>query len=211
MSAAENLIHFAVTLFIVVDPIGIAVIFAAMTRDCVAATRRRMAAKAVVLAAFILLAFYLSGEGLLRLLGVSESAFRIAGGVLLFLLSLEMIFVRQSGLRTTTERETHEAQTRDDLSVFPLAFPLIAGPGAITTILLATPLETLSIHAMGVLVTLLLVLASTLAALLAAPSILKMLGETGANVISRVLGLILTGMAVQFVLDGVAGWWKAIV
>lgn len=203
MQSAEPLLNAFVVLFIVVDPIGVAWMFAALTRRADRATQTRMAVRGVALAAFILYAFFFAGDPLLRALGISIPAFRIAGGVLLFLLAIDMVFARQSGLRSTTRREQEEAETRPDVSVFPLAFPLISGPGALTTVLLMTGGAHSAGHTAAMIGVLALVLFLTLLALLLAPLILRVLGETGANVVSRLLGLILAALAVQYVLDGI--------
>lgn len=192
-----------VTLFIVIDPIGVAWLFVVLTRETDTGLQHKMATRAVVLAGAILLVFYFSGDILLRLMGISLPAFKIAGGVLLLLLAIDMVFARQSGLRSTTAGETYEAEHKKDISVFPLAFPMLAGPGALTTVLL------MSGHAAGtaelwyLVGILLLVLGITLLCLLFAPWLTRLLGQTGANVISRLLGLILAALAVQFVIDGV--------
>jgi multiple antibiotic resistance protein len=192
-----------VTLLIVVDPIGNAPIFAALTHNMTPAYRRQMAVRGITLAMIILVVFLLIGELLLHTLGIGIPAFRIAGGILLFLLAIDMIFARQSGLRSTTVQEQQEAEHKRDVSVFPLAFPLIAGPGALTTVLLMTsPRPELPLLA-GLLMVLLLVLAVTLMSLLSADRIMRVLGETGTNVITRLMGLILAALAVQYVLDGI--------
>lgn len=190
-----------VTLIVVVDPLGLAPIFAALTRGNSAKRKKEMAIKGTVLGAGILLVFALFGNALLNALGIEIAAFRIAGGALLFLTALDMIFASSSGMRSRTVREQEEESYEDDISVFPLAIPLIAGPGAITSILLYTgdrgPVEIMAV--LGVLaVVLLLVLVS----LLLAPRIMALFGETGSNVLSRVLGVLLAALAVQFVLDG---------
>ena len=131
-------------------------------------------------------------------------AFRIAGGILLFLVAIDMIFARRSGVRSTTLREQAEAVGKDDVSVFPLAFPLISGPGALTTVLLMAGTWTTIPQFVGMLLLLMLVLGLTLASLLSAPLIMRLLGETGTNVIGRLLGLVLAALAVQYVLDGIA-------
>ncbi|MFW5452518.1 MarC family protein [Thioalkalivibrio sulfidiphilus] len=199
----EILLAAFVLLFIVVDPIGVAAIFAALSHGAALSEQRRIARNGVLLAAAILITFMLGGGALLTLVGISIPAFRIAGGILLFILSLDMIFARQSGLRATTLREQKEATKRQDISVFPLAFPLIAGPGAMTTVLLMASAG----HGAGVMAGLIgvviLVLALTLLALWSAPVIVRGLGETGINVVNRLLGLILAALAVQFILDGV--------
>jgi multiple antibiotic resistance protein len=192
-----------IIMLVVVDPIGLTPIFAALTHGESAAARRKMAVRGTLIAAVILVVFALAGDHLLRLLGIGMPAFQIAGGVLLFLLAVDMVFARHSGLRSTTEREQKEAETRKDISVFPLAIPLIAGPGALTTVLLMVGEQGDDPAVLAaVLGVLLVVLTITLVALLLSERIMALLGETGANVVSRVLGVILAALAVQFVLDG---------
>ncbi|QIN82428.1 NAAT family transporter [Rubrobacter tropicus] len=190
-----------VTLLVVIDPLGLAPIFAALTRGYPQKRKRETAIRGTFLGTIILLIFALAGDVLLSALGIGIPAFRIAGGVLLFLLSLDMVFASPAGLRSRTVREQEEDDFGQDVSVFPLAIPLLAGPGAITTVLLYTgersPAE------LGVFITVLLfVLLLTLLSLLLAPRIMGLFGETGANVLSRVLGVLLAALAVQFVLDG---------
>ena len=198
-----------IVLFVVVDPIGLAPIFAAITQGGTPEYRRRMALRGMFIAAIILIAFVLGGAALLRLLGIGMPAFQIAGGLLLFLVALDMVFVRQSGIRSTTEREQREAERKADISVFPLAFPLIAGPGALTTVLLMAgkhaqrPAGTAT-----VLVVVLVVLMLALFALFQATRIMRLMGETGANVVTRLLGVVLTALAVQYVLDGLQAAFK---
>ena len=198
----NSLLHIFAALFVVLDPIGLAPMFTALTRGVAADVQRRIAIKGTVLAAVILLVFFFSGDLLLRSLGVSLAAFRVAGGVLLFLLAIDMVFARQSGLRSTTEREQQEAEHRQDVSVFPLAFPLIAGPGALTTVILMAATDHPPVFVMWMLVILLVVLTLTLISLLTAARLMRFLGETGTNVISRVLGMVLAALAVQFIMDG---------
>lgn len=194
-----------IILFVVVDPIGLTPIFAAITQGGTPEFRRRMALRGTFIAAIILLAFVLGGAALLRLLGIGMPAFQIAGGILLFLVALDMVFVRQSGIRSTTEREQREAELKADVSVFPLAFPLIAGPGALTTVLLMAGKHGQRTEATAVvLVVVLVVLLLALVVLLQAGRIMRLMGETGANVITRVLGVVLAALAVQYVLDGLA-------
>jgi multiple antibiotic resistance protein len=193
-----------IILFVVVDPIGLAPIFGAITHGGAPAYRRRMAVRGVTIAALILVAFVFGGGALLRALGVGMPAFQIAGGVLLFLLALDMVFARHSGIRSTTEREQREAERKEDISVFPLAFPLIAGPGALTSVLLLSGRGADRPGAVGVvLLVVVVVLTITLAALLAADRIMRIMGETGANVVTRVFGVLLAALAVQYILDGI--------
>ena len=200
----DQLVPIFITLLVVIDPVGVVPMFWVLTRGGTISYRRRMAFKGIALTTGILLVFVFSGDALLRFLGISLSAFKVTGGVLLFLLAIDMVFARPSGLRSTTLREQEEAQYREDISVFPLAFPLLAGPGALTTVLLTSgdtrhdPLLFL-----GMLGVLLIILLMTLCCLLLAPWLMKLLGETGTNVVDRLLGLILAALAMQFIIEGV--------
>ena len=157
----------------------------------------------MLIAGCILVTFVIVGDALLRALGIGVPAFQIAGGVLLFLLAVDMLFARHSGLRSTTEREQHEAEHRKDISVFPLAIPLIAGPGALTTVLLMVSEQGDNPAVIGAtLVVVMLVLAMALGSLLLSGRLLRLIGETGANVVSRVLGVVLAALAAQYILDG---------
>lgn len=192
-----------VVLLVVIDPIGLAPLFVGLTRNQDRAQQRRTAVQSILLATGMLLLFFFIGDRLLQALGIGMPAFRIAGGALLFLLAIDMVFARHSGLRSTTAREQEEAVTRSDITVFPLAFPLIAGPGSLTTVLLMASSWSTSFEFVGMLVVLFGVLLLALLSLLAAPFLMRLLGETGANVVSRLLGLILAALAVQYILDGV--------
>lgn len=202
------MLEFAVTafttFFVIIDPIGQVPIFMALTSQQTSAVRRRTAARSVVLAGMILLIFAFVGDVLLRLLGITLPAFRIAGGILLLLVSIDMIFARQSGLRSTTEDEAAEAEDRADVAVFPIAVPLLAGPGAITSIILLTGRAEgdAGLQAL-VVVVMFFVLALCLAAFLFASRVMKLLGLTGVNVVGRISGIILAALAVQYVIDGV--------
>ena len=200
----EQIFKTFILFFVVIEPVSMVPLFGAMTRGGEPGYRRRMAIKSVVISAGILIVFALLGDYLLQALRVSVNSFKIAGGLLLFMLSVDMVFARQSGLRSTTIREQDEARYREDISVFPMAFPLIAGPGMLATLLLViveargNPVEFAII--MGVVV---LVLLLTLVLLLATTPIMRVMGVTGANVISRLLGVVLAALAVQYVVDGV--------
>lgn len=178
--------------------------FVALTAQHAPSERRRIALRGVAIAALVLVGFALVGEALLAALGIGLPAFRVAGGVLLLLLSIEMVMVRHSGLRTTTDSEERESGQRADVSVFPLAIPLVAGPGAMTSVVLLMSAAGGSKAAMAlVLLQLLLVLGLTLACFLGAGALQRLLGLTGVNVVTRVSGLLLAALAVQFVIDGV--------
>ncbi|NNG03825.1 MAG: NAAT family transporter [Inquilinus sp.] len=199
--AVTAAIAFAVT----IDPIGVGAMFAGLTRSADGPHRRHMAVKGAAIATAILLVFAVGGELLMGLLGISFAALRIAGGILLLLLAIDMVFARPSGIRTVTEPESAEAGHRDDISVFPLAIPLIAGPGAITsTLLLMGKAEGDLRHQAVVLGVLVAVLLATLLVLLFASAVSRLFGVTGINVLNRVLGVLLSALACQFVLDGVA-------
>lgn len=199
----EKILNMFIVLLVVVDPVGVTPMFGALTRGGGELHRRRMAVKGTSLAAAILLIFAFIGDWLLTTLGISLPAFKIAGGVLLFLIAIDMVFARHSGGRSATGREQEEARYKEDISVFPLAFPLIAGPGALTTVLLMvgeTRGDTLFFLALiGVL---LVVLFLVLVCLLLAGRIMGLMGETGANVMDRLFGVLLAALAVQFVMDG---------
>jgi multiple antibiotic resistance protein len=200
----EQPLKFFVVFFVVVEPVSLIPLFTGLTSGATTQYKRRMALKAVSVAGVILLLFALGGAPFLALMGISLQAFRIFGGLLLFLLSLEMVFARESGTRTSSS-EAAESRRRADISVFPLAFPFIAGPGALATILLW--FGPLHLPGDGVLfgaylLAAALVLASALVMMLLAEPLMRGLGVTGANVASRLLGVILGALAVQFVLDG---------
>jgi multiple antibiotic resistance protein len=192
-----------VALFVIIDPIGTAALFVGLTRGLTEPAGRRVAYRAVLIAGILLLIFAFGGNALLRGLAIGLPAFRIAGGVLLFLVAVDMVFARSSGVRALTAQESQEVDPSHDISVFPLAIPLIAGPGALTTMVLlmgqagADPLARASVILM-----LALVLAITLGFLLMATRIVRLLGTTGVNVVSRVLGVLLAAVATQLVLDG---------
>jgi multiple antibiotic resistance protein len=200
----EQILYSFVALFVIIDPVVSAAIFATLTRGVPEDLRRRVAWRGTMIAGVLILAFAFVGAPLLRALGITLPAFRVAGGILLFLLATDMVFARASGIRSPTAPEQEEAEHRIDISVFPLAFPLLAGPGALTSIVLLMSRATTTLAAAGVIVALALVMALTLLLLLAAPWLIRVLGVTGTNVISRVFGIILAALAAQLVLDGLA-------
>lgn len=194
-----------ITFFVVIDPVGNAPIFLGLTYDQSREQRRQTAVKAILVSVVTLVVFALVGEVFLRLLGITLPAVRIAGGALLFLLSVDMVFARQSGIRSMTDSETQEAGRRDDVAVFPLAVPLIAGPGAITSIILLMGRAGDDLLLQGMIVVIMLgVLGLCLLSLLFAAALVGVMGVTGVNVVGRVLGIVLAALAVQYVLDGVA-------
>ena len=200
-----------VTFLVVIDPPGLAPMFAALTHHFSPEERRRIALRGVLIAGGVLFGFGLAGEPVLRALGISLPAFRVAGGVLLLLLAIDMVMARQSGLRATTPPEDAETGIRDDVSVFPLAIPLIAGPGAMTSMVLTVSeakgdllLQAIILGLMG------LVLLSAYLSFLIAHHIMRWVGVTGVNVVSRVMGILLAAMSIQFVADGIRQLWPAL-
>lgn len=199
----EHLLKFFVTFLVVVEPVSVIPIFMALTEGSTEAERRRMARKGVLIAAIILVVFSVIGGPFLRLLNISIDAFRIFGGLLLFLIALEMVFARPSGTRTSDPEEA-EGKKKADISVFPLAFPFIAGPGALATILLSFgPATGDPILFGGLLVCVFVVLVLTLLTLYAASPLMRAMGVTGANVVNRLFGVVLGALSVQFVIDGI--------
>jgi multiple antibiotic resistance protein len=193
-----------ITLFVVIDPPGCAPIYAGLTKGADAAQRRNMAIRASVIALIILLVFALFGEDLLRALHIELDSFRIAGGFMLFWIAWEMVFEK----RTQRRKERAERATREhveDVSVFPMAMPMLAGPGAIAAIMLlmneATGLE----QSLVVLGALAAVLILTMLALIAAGPLIKLLGDRVEAVITRLLGVLLAALAAQYVIDGLRG------
>jgi multiple antibiotic resistance protein len=191
-----------VTFLVVIDPPGCAPIFAGLTREATAAHRRAMAVRSVFVAAGILLFFALLGEELLGALGVSLSAFRIAGGIMLFLIAIDMVFEKRTERRENRAEEVASREV-DDVSVFPMAIPMIAGPGSIASAMLLTARADGLAATAVVLSALLAVLLLTLLALVAAGPLMRLLGHKMEAMITRLLGVILAALAVQFVIDGI--------
>ncbi|MHB1302542.1 MAG: MarC family protein [Acidiphilium sp.] len=197
-----DFLYAVVALFVIIDPVGTAIIFAALTGQDDAAKRRAIARRASVISFVVLLVFGLAGEELLRLLGIGIPALQIAGGTLLFLSAKDMVTAKGE-LRGSDEERAAARDAHEDISVFPLAIPLIAGPGAMTTMVL--------LHARGnghpaaiaaTALALAAMIAATLAAMLAARGLARLMGATGASVVGRVLGILVAALAAQFILEG---------
>jgi multiple antibiotic resistance protein len=191
--------------FATVGPIDVAIVYAALTGRVTAAAKKSIAIRGVAVAGLILFSFAVFGQMLLDNLGISLAALRTAGGILLTLIGIDMVFARHSGGVSTTETEESEARGKNDIAVFPLATPLIAGAGSMgaAILLMAETEGDLSLQLM-VLGALAAVLILTLVALIGAIKIHRIMGVVGMNVVSRVFGVILTALAVQFIFDGLA-------
>ncbi len=199
----DIVLHAFTTLFVVIDPLGLVPVLLALTAGMAAADRRRMALKGAMIASLILLGFGLVGERLLGLLGIGLAAFRTAGGLMLLLIALEMVFERRIDRRSRSADELREVGGHDDLAVFPLAIPLLSGPGAIASIMLL--MDRYQDNPIGqaiVLAALVAVLALCVLILLLLEPLERLLGPTLTHVISRLLGILLAALAVQYVLDG---------
>jgi multiple antibiotic resistance protein len=192
------------TFFATIGPIDVAAIFAALTASSSAARRRSMAIRGTLIGTAILLAFALVGEALLTGFGISLAALRTAGGILLLLIGIDMVFARSSGGTSTTDEEEQEAATKEDIAAFPIGMPLIAGPGAMsaTILLMANAGSDLALKAV-VIGSLLVILLATFVSMLLASRLQRVLGVTGMHVISRIFGVLLCALAVQFIFDGI--------
>ncbi|MCA3437117.1 MAG: MarC family protein [Rhodobacter sp.] len=190
-----------VTLFVVIDPLGLIPLFIALTRGMAPDHRRAVGLRACVIAALLLTLFGLFGQKLLDFVGISMPAFRIAGGILLFLTALDMLFERR-----TQRREGQMPDADHDPSVFPLAMPLIAGPGALAAMILLVGQSGPGVQGKALVLALMLVVIAVIYVLfLAAGPIERALGRTGTMVITRLLGMLLAALSVQFVIDGIIG------
>ncbi|MCV6824606.1 MULTISPECIES: MarC family protein [Halocynthiibacter] len=206
----SSLITAFVMLFVVIDPIGLAPLYMTMTRGMRVEKRRKIAIRACVTAVGILTLFGLFGEAVLGFVGISMPAFRIAGGVLLFLTALEMLFDKRAKRRGDQAAEATADEDDDDPSIFPLATPLLAGPGSIATMILLvgqaeTAMGVIAVHAVMISV----ILCAMLMFLASVP-IERALGPTGINVLSRLLGMLLAALAIQFILDGFTNYTHSV-
>jgi len=194
-----------VTFFVVIDPPGCAPIYASLTGDAPAAQRRAMAIRAVFVAGLILLVFALFGEALLAALHIDLASFRIAGGIMLFMIAVDMVFEKRTQRREERAQRIIDTPEIEDVSIFPMAMPMIAGPGSIASVMLIFAQNSGVERGAVILSALAVVLAMTLAALLAAGPMMRLLGQKAEAVITRLLGVLLAALAAQFVIDGLRG------
>ena len=192
-----------ITLFVVIDPPGCAPIYAGLVKGATHRQAMTMAARACVIAMMILVVFALFGENLLGALHIELNSFRIAGGIMLFVIALDMVFEKRTQRREERADKIKATPEVEDVSVFPMAMPMIAGPGSIATIMLLTQRAQGTTETLVVLAALSAVMLLTLAALAAAGPLMKLLGTRVEAVITRLLGVLLAALAAQYVIDGV--------
>ena len=200
-----DLLHFSLlslsAIFFVVDPMAVIPVFLGMTRDDSEAKKEQMARRASITAFFILSAFAIGGTLIMKALGVTLAAFKVAGGILLLITAVEMLTGQKSRTRTSPEEEREGAE-KEDVAIFPLAIPLLAGPGAIATVLALMGRAPRFLYAIPVVASIGLTCTAAYLLLRAASRISRVLGVTGLNVMNRVIGLIIGAIAVQFIFDG---------
>ena len=192
-----------VTFLVIIDPPGVVPIFAGLTRNTSANHRTAMALRASLVAWAILMFFALLGKPMLQALGISLASFRIAGGVMLFIIALDMVFERRTQRRESRAQSIEGTPDAEDISVFPMAIPMIAGPGSIASAMLWVSRADGTTEVAIVLAAITVVILLTLLALLAAGPIMRLLGERIEVVITRILGVILAALAAQFIIDGI--------
>ena len=208
----EQAIKFFIVFFVVVEPISLIPVFSGLTEGASDQYKHKMALKSVLVASGILLLFALVGAGFLDAMGISIDSFRIFGGLLLFLIALEMVFARESGTRTSSDEKV-ESRKRADISVFPLAFPFMAGPGALTTLLLwfgPIPVTAEPLKFVVMFFCALVVLVLCLLTMWVSGPLMRVIGVTGTNVANRLFGVVLGALAVQFVVDGLRASFTSI-
>jgi multiple antibiotic resistance protein len=205
MVLTELFLSAFVTLFVVIDPPGCAPIYAGLTKGASAAQARSMALRATLIAAAILLVFALFGQELLGALHIELNSFRIAGGLMLFFIAFDMVFEKRTQRRESRAEKIAQTPEIEDVSVFPMAMPMLAGPGAIAAVMLLMNEAEGWGEMTEVLAALVAVLAITAAALVAAGPLIRLLGDKVEAVITRLLGVLLAALAAQYVIDGLKG------
>ncbi|OYY71634.1 MarC family protein [Sphingomonas sp. 28-63-12] len=201
----ELFVSSLITFFVVIDPPGCAPIYAGLTAGVPAVHARAMALRAVLIAGAILLVFALFGQAILSAIGASLDSFRVAGGILLFVIATEMVLEKRTQRREDRAQKIIDTPEIEDVSVFPMAMPMIAGPGSIASIMLLMSKGHGVERTLVILAALGLILALTLLALIAAGPIMRVLGDKIEAVITRLLGVLLAALAAQFVIDGLRG------
>ncbi|MCC4245666.1 MarC family protein [Stappia indica] len=209
---ADYLINAFATLFVTIDPVGLAPMFLAVTAGATAATRRRIAVRATLIGGAILFLFLVAGRGVLGVLGISVPAFQIAGGLLLLIIAVEMVFEKRNRRKSETAEKAvsqhaaqHAAHQEElhDVAVFPLAIPLIAGPAAISAVILLSSQAADTVSYLGLALVILVIIGACFVSFLLADRIERMMGETAAVVVTRLLGVLLAALSIQFIADGI--------
>jgi multiple antibiotic resistance protein len=191
-----------ITFLVIIDPPGCAPIFVGLTRGTSPLHRRAMAIRSCLIAWAILMFFALLGKPMLQALGISLASFRIAGGIMLFIIALDMVFERRTARRESRAHSIEGTPEAEDISVFPMAMPMIAGPGSIASAMLWVSRAETPVHVGIVLAAITIVMLLTLATLLAAGPLMRLIGDRVEAVITRILGVILAALAAQFIIDG---------
>ena len=191
-----------VTFLVIIDPPGCAPIFASLTRGTPPAHRRAMAIRSTLIAWAILMFFALLGRPMLHALGISLASFRIAGGIMLFMIALDMVFERRTERREKRAEEIEGTPEAEDISVFPMAIPMITGPGSIASAMLWVSRADDTLQVAIVLAAITTVMVITMVTLLAAGPLMRLIGEKLEAMITRILGVILAALAAQFIVDG---------
>ncbi len=208
-----HLVQVFANLLVIIDPVAVVPMFLLLTKGETPEHKKQIAIRSTCIASGILFIFAIMGDALLDILSIGEPAFRIAGGLLLLFAAIDMVIVKDSGIRSTTEDEAKEANKKADISVFPLAIPLIAGPGGMTTVVMhmRSP-ESAGVLAQVLIIAILfLVLLINYVCLLHADRLSKILGVTGTNVVTRVFGIILAALSIQFMLNGIQLFVKSFI
>lgn len=205
MVLTELFLSAFVTFFVVIDPPGCAPIYAGLTKGASAAQARNMALRATMIASIILLIFALFGQELLNALHIELNSFRIAGGLMLFFIAFDMVFEKRTQRRESRAEKIAATPEIEDVSVFPMAMPMLAGPGAIAAVMLLMNEANGLSESLEVLAALAAVLVITAASLVAAGPLIRLLGDKVEAVITRLLGVLLAGLAAQYVIDGLKG------
>ena len=193
------------SLFAIVDPFAVIPVFISLTDRYNVEERKALVKRSAIISAAILSAFALSGETIFKIFGISMPAFRIAGGILLLLLGIAQLNATRERVKSEEESESY---ARDDISIFPLATPLLAGPGAISTVVLQASQTPYWVGTLLLISAIALVFFASYFILTSAPHVFHLLGKTGLNLLTRLMGIILSAIAVQFIVDGMLGVWQ---
>jgi multiple antibiotic resistance protein len=203
----EFLMSSAIALFVIIDPFSVIPIYLSLTESHTVKEKRSIRLKATLIGGSILVLFAISGMGIFNLFGITLHAFQIAGGLLLLILGFEQLGANRKSVK---EDEEQELMQKDDISVFPLATPLLAGPGAISTVILYAGKAHDVMSSTVLIIAIILTMIATYLILATGPLLLRMLGKTGLNLLTRLMAIILTAIAIQFVLNGIEGFWTVL-